>query len=409
MDLAVRPKLSDLLKVHYSTDLAISIIIPTRNEADNIETLLTRISEAMEGIPAEVVFVDDSTDHTPEVIRNLQHQFPLEVRLIARPLERRGNGLGGAVIEGFRSACAPWACVMDGDLQHPPQLIPCLLKHAQAEDADLVVGSRLAPGGSTEGLSSRRTLISRLFALVTRITFPKQLKNVTDPLSGFFVVRRSAINLERLRPDGFKILLEMMVRNSGLRVSEIPIHFGHRHAGESKASLREVIRFFRLLLHLRLAGDQPFMRFLAVGASGLVMNSLVLAAFTEWTGLYYLLSAVIATQISTLWNFVLTETWVFGKRSTERSFFQRFASYLAINNLLLILRGPLLLLLVTQLGIHYLISNLISLFAITLLRYFVAESWIWSTRRASKTKTSDGKADPIDTLGHTHHHDPGVN
>jgi len=145
MDLAVRPKLSDLLKADNSTELAISIIIPTRNEADNIETLLSRITEAMEGIPAEVVFVDDSTDHTAEVIRNLQNQFPLEVRLIARPPERRGNGLGGAVIEGFRSARAPWVCVMDGDLQHPPQLIPCLLKHAQANDADLVVGSRLSP------------------------------------------------------------------------------------------------------------------------------------------------------------------------------------------------------------------------------------------------------------------------
>jgi dolichol-phosphate mannosyltransferase len=392
MDLMVRPKLSVLLDGQNSTELAISIIIPTRNEGENIEALLARISKAIGGVFAEVVFVDDSTDNTPEVIKSLKDQFPLQVTLVARPPERRGNGLGGAVIEGFRIAQAPWVCVMDADLQHPPELIPKILRHAQEEGVDLVVGSRLAPGGSTEGLTLKRALISHAFAIVTRITFPRQLKSVTDPLSGFFIVRRAAVDLECLRPDGFKILLEMIVRNSHLRVSEIPIHFGHRHAGESKASIHEVMRFFRLLLHLRLAGEKPFIRFLAVGASELVVNTVVLAAFTELTGLHFLLSAVIATQASTLWNFVLTEKWVFGKRTTEHSFSQRLAHYLVMNNLLLALRGPFLSLLVTQLGIHYLISNLLSLFAITLLRYFAADSWIWSKKRSSERKP-----DPMST------------
>jgi dolichol-phosphate mannosyltransferase len=174
-------------------------------------------------------------------------------------------------------------------------------------DTDLVVGSRLARGGDTGGLGFTRTIISHVFALVTRMAFPVRLKNVTDPLSGFFIVRRSTMDLDTLRPDGFKILLEILVQFPNLLVAELPIQFGHRLAGDSKASVRETIRFFRLLLRLRLSTSKAFLRFLAVGASGILVNSLALVFFTELAGLHYLLSAVVATQVSTLWNFTLTE------------------------------------------------------------------------------------------------------
>jgi len=356
----------------------VSIILPTRNEAGNIEPLLTRIDQATKGIEAEVVFVDDSTDNTADVIRSLQNQFAVRVTLIARPPERRGNGLGGAVLEGINIACASWVCVMDADLQHPPELIPRILEHAQENNADIVVGSRLARGGDVSSLGFKRSLISHAFAISTRAAFPVRLRYVTDPLSGFFIVRRAAMDLDVLRPDGFKILLEILIRNPHLKISEMPIQFGYRRAGESKANLRETIRFFRLLLRLRLTGEQTFLRFLSVGASGLVINSLVLALFTELVGFHYLLSAAIATQASTLWNFGLTEAWVFGKRTPERSFIERLFSYLLMNNFLLLLRGPILSLLVTQAGIHYLISNLASLFLMTMIRYTISNRWIWT-------------------------------
>jgi putative flippase GtrA len=161
-------------------------------------------------------------------------------------------------------------------------------------------------------------------------------------------------------------------------VSEIPIHFGYRNAGESKASIRETVRYFRTLFRLRFAGNQTFMRFLAVGFSGLLVNSLALALFTEFAAIHYLVSAVIATQVSTLWNFGLTETWVFGKRDSDRPFLQRLISFLVINNALLLLRSPIITLMVGRLGVHYLIANLLSLFAMTVLRYFVADKLIWS-------------------------------
>lgn len=365
-------------QVHeYETGYELTLVIPTRNEAGNIEPLLMRIHQALKGIPTEVVFVDDSTDETPEVIGKLQDWFPLHITLIHRVKEQRKNGLGGAVVEGFKSARAAWVCVMDADLQHPPEMIPRLLKHAQKSGADIVMGSRLAPGGDASSLGFKRMLISQVFALTTRLTFPQRLRSVTDPLTGFFLTRRAALKAEELKPDGFKILLEILVSHPQLKVSEVPIQFGYRHAGESKASVSETIKFFRGLLRLRLSGQQNFLRFLLVGLSGLVVNSAVLAAFTELGGIHYVISAALATQVSTLWNFGLTEWWVFGKRETGRSFVQRLLSFLVMNNLMLLLRGPMITGMVVGLGIHYLIANLASLFAMTILRYLLADKWIW--------------------------------
>ncbi|HEY0725332.1 MAG TPA: glycosyltransferase family 2 protein, partial [Pyrinomonadaceae bacterium] len=372
----------------------ISLVIPTRNEAGNIEPLLMRIHQALKGISAEVVFVDDSTDETPEVIRKLQEWFPLPIKLIHRPKEARKNGLGGAVVEGFKATQGTWMGVMDADLQHPPEMLPRLLRHAQKTGSDIVMGSRLAPGGDSSSLGFTRNLISHVFAWTTRIAFPQRLWNVTDPLTGFFLTRRAALQVDELQPDGFKILLEILVSHPHLKVSEVAIQFGHRNAGESKASVKETVKFFQGLYRLRMAGNANFVRFLIVGLTGLVVNSGALYAFTELAGINYIISAAIATQVSTLWNFGLTERWVFGKRETERPFLQRLVSFLIVNNLLLILRGPIMAFMVGRLGVHYLISNLVSLFVMTLLRYLLADKWIWNhENKKTTTTTEERKAD----------------
>lgn len=379
----------DSLAYRNQTQFTISVIVPTRNEMGNIEPLLTRINQATKGIGTEVVFVDDSTDETSQVIRDLRNRFQLQITLIERPPERRGNGLGGAVVEGLQIARATWVCVMDGDLQHPPELIPQILRRAEESESDIVIGSRLAPGGNVNGLGRSRTLVSQILAISARAAFPARLRKITDPLSGFFIARRAALDLDALRPDGFKILLEILIRCPDLRVSEMPIQFGYRETGKSKASAQEVFRLYRLMLRLRLMGAEHFVRFLAVGISGLVVNNLVLAAFVELMGLHYLMAAVVATQVSTFWNFSLTEAWVFRQRETEHSFVNRFVSFFLINNFLLILRGPLLALMVDKLSVHYLIANLVSLAAIVLLRYFMADRWIWTD--ASRPHVSVGQ------------------
>src|SRR5829696_4867048 len=377
---SLTPTLEDLQTIYE-----ISLVIPTRNEAGNIEPLLMRIHQAVKGIATEVVFVDDSTDNTPEVIGKLQEWFPLPIKLIHRPKEERKNGLGGAVVEGFKAAQAKWMCVMDADLQHPPEMIPRLFRQAQKSGADIVMGSRLAAGGDASSLGLTRTVISYVFAWTTRLTFPQRLRQVTDPLTGFFMTRRTSVNPQELRPDGFKILLELLVSHPHLKVAEVPIQFGYRNAGESKASVSETVKFFRGLLRLRLAGRTNFVKFLVVGLTGLLVNSLVLAAFTELSAIHYIVSAVIATQASTLWNFGLTERWVFGQRQTERGFWTRLVSFLLMNNAMLLLRAPIMTLLVSQLGVHYVLANLASLFAMTVFRYLFADKWIWNKNKKSTT------------------------
>ena len=381
--------------VSASSPHLLSIILPTRNESQNIEPLLKRIAQATDGLSVEVIFVDDSTDNTPQVIRGLSNRFVFPVRLIARPPERRTGGLGGAVVEGFRNARGHWACVMDADLQHPPEMIPELLRHAQESNSDLVIGSRFVNGASTPGLNQLRTAISETLILSARVLFIDRLRHVKDPLTGFFLVQRDKINLDQLRPNGFKILLEIIVQFPAIKLSELGFKMESRHAGESKASMQEVTRYFRKLIELRLTRGNPrFLYFMAVGLTGIVINNLALALFTEVFHLYYLASALFATQVSTVWNFLLTEFWVFGDRRSHRSVWKRFVGFALINNALLLVRSPMMAGLVEGLKMHYLAANVISIGAATMLRYFFADKLLWSSKDPA-TKTSAFTAPPL--------------
>jgi glycosyltransferase involved in cell wall biosynthesis len=238
----------------HPPDPVVSVVVPTRNEAPNVRRLLERLACSQRGTPTEVLFVDDSDDDTPRVVRAAARDAApeLSVRLLHRAPGERHGGLGGAVVQGLRTARGPWVCVMDADLQHPPELIGQLLETAMGEDATLVVASRYRDGGSHRGLSSRaRRCLSRTSSGVVKLLFPRMLRAVTDPMSGFFLLRRSAIDVETLKPDGFKILLELMVRVQGLQIAEVPFEFAPRHGGTSKAGAREGVRFLRHFMRLR--------------------------------------------------------------------------------------------------------------------------------------------------------------
>ena len=243
----------------------LSIVVPTRNEAGNIEPLLNRISTAIPAMPIEVIFVDDSSDNTPEIIEKVMQNFTFGIRVIHRPVERH-NGLGNAVVEGMRIARSEWVCVMDGDLQHPPEVIPNLLEIARTKQVDLVAASRLAEGGGVDGLSWRRVLVSRALAIGSRALFPRALANVSDPLTGFFVFRRSAVNVDLLAPKGFKILLEVLIRCPKLKVTEMPFKFAERHSEKSKANVDQVVSLFEQLLGLRLKSYANLAKSVSVSA-----------------------------------------------------------------------------------------------------------------------------------------------
>ena len=209
---------------------------------------------------------------------------------------------------------------MDADLQHPPEVLEDMYLEAQGTASDVVVASRFCTGGDKGAFGRLRSALSRVSTRAAMLLFPTSLWHVSDPMSGCFLVRRDAVDLDCLRPRGFKILLEILVRTPGLSVSEVPFGFGERHAGETKASAREALRYLGQLGRLELGQlSARFGRFSVVGATGLVVNTLLLALFADVAGIYYVAAAILATQGSTLWNFCLTERWVFADRDHERS------------------------------------------------------------------------------------------
>jgi dolichol-phosphate mannosyltransferase len=220
-----------------------ALVIPTLNEAGNIEPLLKRIHASLEplSIPYEIIIVDDeSQDGTQEVAHACSAVDP-RVKVLVRQNEK---GLAGAVIHGWRHTNAEFLGVMDADLQHPPEVLPALMAGVKS-GADLAVGSRYTEQTRVEGWGFFRQTVS---LVSTWITLPFQRRvRVKDPMSGFFVVRRACIEGIRLQPEGFKILLEILVRGRIRSVVEVPFQFGLRQAGKSKADIRVAFHYFSLL------------------------------------------------------------------------------------------------------------------------------------------------------------------
>lgn len=366
----------------------LSVIVPTRHEAANISPLVERIENAAGGDLVEIIFVDDSDDDlTVQAINDMATHAICDIQVIFRPPGEREGGLGGAVVEGLRKARGAWSCVLDADLQHPPEVIPRLLTAVLQENVDLAIASRYCGSGEAEGLNAARAMISQGFTSAAQLMFRQPLREVTDPMSGYFLVRNAAIDVDNLRPRGFKILLEILVRTPQLRRTEVDYRFAERNAEESKASLREGFRFLTHIMELRFGTHGMQMaKFLSVGVTGIVVNILALLMLTELLGFFYLVSVVLATQVSSLWNFGLTESWVFASRRRTAGLGARMLKFLGINNLALLARGPIIVVMTSLLSIHYALSVLVSLLALALLRYVISDSWIWKRDAVLATK-----------------------
>lgn len=222
----------------------LGLVIPTLNEAGNIPVLLGRIRESLSStaIDYEIIVVDDdSHDGTSNVANECAKQDP-RIRVFVRRGER---GLAGAVIHGWAQTDADLLGVIDADLQHPPEVLPSLLAPV-LNDADIAIASRYAHGNGVGEWNKFRLFVSRAGTLATAPLQRKSLR-VKDPLSGFFVVRRDCIEGIRLQPEGFKILLEILVKGRIRKAVEVPFQFGNRHAGESKASFKVAFQYFTLL------------------------------------------------------------------------------------------------------------------------------------------------------------------
>jgi dolichol-phosphate mannosyltransferase len=358
---------------------ALSVIVPTRNERDNIPRLLERLRAALAGIAYEVIFVDDSTDGTERLLADIAQTDP-RVRVHHRP---GGSGLASAVLEGFAISRGDRLGVMDADLQHPPDLIPRMVHALDREHADLVIASRYLPGAARPGLTWLRKGISQALRWASWGLL-RAARQSTDPMAGCFIVRRAVIDGVRLQPIGFKILLEILARGRYTRVVEVPYVFDHRHAGVTKATVRQGIDVLRHLAALTAdsPADSRLWKFLLVGASGTVVNVLVFWLIHYVLGSRVLTAGTVAGLVATFTNFILNNayTWADRRRTVTSSFVQRLGKYyVATWAGYAVYLG--LLSALTYVGVTPMFANLLAIGVGGLLNYIAHNVWTWREQR----------------------------
>ena len=304
----------------------LAVIVPSFNERENIPVLYDRVAKALSGIAFEFIVVDDnSPDDTAGVVRRMAQQLP-NVRLVHR-IGRRG--LSSAVIEGISATAAPYFAVIDADLQHDETILPQMYRRATAGD-DIVVGTRYAADGAVgDGLSKTREKGSRLATQFSALIAGKRL---SDPMSGFFLMRREVFDeiAPTLSREGFKILLDIIVsatrfrkrRDRTLSIGEVPYTFRARTAGESKMSPLVVVQFLGLVLSKLSRGLLPtsFLLFAMVGGSGVLVHLAVLW-LADQAGFNFTNAQLTATLVAMTTNFILNNELTYADKKLRGSRF----------------------------------------------------------------------------------------
>ena len=291
----------------------LTVVIPTFNEHDNVAQIVERLRQVLAGHNWEVIFVDDdSPDGTATLVRTIGER-DRRVRCVRR-IGRRG--LAGACIEGILTSQASYIAVMDGDLQHDEGLLVSMLDRLNAGDVDLVVATRYQNGSAALGLSAGRGRISRWSNMFAQTLLGVDL---TDPMSGFFMIRRPAFEelAPKLSSQGFKILLDIVASARGrLRVAELPYNFRNRLYGESKLDGKVALDFIALTIG-KLTHDSLSSRFLLfclVGMTGIAIHMLTLQVAIKIGGLRFVTAQVIATFGAITWNFALNNAITYRDR-----------------------------------------------------------------------------------------------
>lgn len=358
--------------------IQLSIIIPTLNEADNIDRLFEGIASAMAQeslchLGHEVIVVDDqSRDQTVMKARAWSDRLPIKV------IERQGPAdLSGAVLDGVTAATSQWVVVMDADGSHPPSALPALIAPLIAKTADVVVGSRHIPGASTINWPWQRHLTSRL---ATLLAWP--FTEVKDPMAGFFATERERLLAMPKGVAGYKILLELLVQGGDeIAVKEIPIRFEDRQAGQSKLSQTQQLTYLRRLMNLgggRVSGASAG-KFFGVGLVGMVID---LSLFALLVGLSsgLALAHMLSFAVATMSNFTLNYRWSFkGKAQTGDGPFKRYLRFLIVAILAMLIRGGVLVALTNTFDLSPMLAIVPAIIATAGINYLGSAFYVFAT------------------------------
>ena len=295
--------------------LEVAVVVPTLNEAANVEKLIAGLSIVLAGRGWEVVFVDDnSPDGTSELVRRIGRDSR-HIRIVQRVGRR---GLSSAVVEGILATAAPIVAVMDGDLQHGEEALPRLIDAIAERGAELAVGTRYGAGGGIGDWDQGRARMSRLATRAGQIALGT---DVSDPMSGFFAIRRDAFEraLPRLSAVGFKILLDLLASSPApLKVAEIPYQFRTREAGESKIGARVIAEYAELIADKTIGRFVPvrLLKFLMVGGLGVFVHLAVLRAILG-AGSAFVTAQTVAVMTAIAFNFFLNNSFTYADRKLK--------------------------------------------------------------------------------------------
>lgn len=368
--------------------IQLSLILPTFNESDNIAAIiqiLTDLLAAYLGDRYELIVVDDdSPDLTWKAALDLTPQYP-HLKVVHRVGEK---GLSTAVIRGWQAAQGEILGVIDADLQHPPEVLVALLQ-AMERGADLAVASRHIEGGGVSEWSLLRRFLSRGAQMLGLLILPEVISRLSDPMSGYFMVKRPAIAGQTLSPVGYKILIEVAARGTVPWLAEVGYVFRERQAGESKVTWKQYIEYLQHLLRLRLCRSSRFLRFCLVGLSGVLVDMFFLYLLSDPSMLGWRLtrSKIIASELAIINNFLWNDLWTFGdlaqRQPGKRQRLKRFIKFNIICLSGLILNVLLLNVFYNLLGFNRYVANLLAILLVTVWNFWFNLKLSWRVTEVS--------------------------
>ena len=362
--------------------LKLSLILPTFNESGNISEIVRILTDLLDPAWAgcyELIVVDDhSPDRTWKIALDLTEQYP-QLKVLHRETEK---GLSTAVIRGWQAGQGEILGVIDADLQHPPEILLQLLAEME-RGADLAIASRHVEGGGVSEWSMIRRFLSRGAQMLGLVILPEVINRLSDPMSGFFMVRRSAIAGVTLSPVGYKILIEVAARGKIRWIGEVGYVFRERQAGESKVTWKQYLEYLQHLIRLRLSLSSRFIQFCLVGLTGVVLDMGLLFLLSDPSMLAWPLtrSKIIASELAIINNFLWNDLWTFGditrRQPSKKQQLKRFIKFNLICLAGLVLNVVLLNIFFNVFGLNRYLANFCAIAIVTFWNFWVNLKLSW--------------------------------